>query len=132
MYHAVKYDSMQWHAVATHAPLHLFRLCLFTCGVGVDKVLVLVLLRLLRRALRATPAAAAVEPRAAPSSADAWIKWPWEQGERSRAHRHGAQHRLDVSGSQMPTNVPRVPSRPAHAQPNGDLLSNYRRGSCVI
>ena len=77
---------------------------------------------------RCPPAPCTTNRVVAPSSADAWIKWPWERGERSRAHRHGAQHRLDVSGSQMPTNVPRVPSRPAHTLPNGDVLSNYRRG----
>ena len=60
--------------------------------------------------------------RLAPSSAIARIKWQWEQGARSRAHRHGAQPRLDVSGSQIPTNAPRVPSRPAHALPSGNLL----------
>jgi len=64
--------------------------------------------------------------RLAPTSAIARIKWRWEQGARSRAHRHGAQPRLDVSGSQMPTNVPRVPSRPAHALPSDLLYRLYR------
>jgi len=51
------------------------------------------------------------------ASTAARIKWLWEQGARSRAHRHGAQPTLDVSGSRTPTNVPRVPSRPACALP---------------
>jgi len=56
------------------------------------------------------------------ASTAARIKWRWEQGAHSRAHRPRAPPRLDVSGSLMPTNVPRVPSRPAHVLPSGDLL----------
>jgi len=37
--------------------------------------------------------------RLAPASAAARIKWLWEQGARSREHRHGAKTRLDASES---------------------------------
>ena len=56
------------------------------------------------------------------ASTAARIKWRWEQGAHSRAHRPRAPPRLDVSRSLMPTNVPRVRSRPAHVLPSGDLL----------
>ena len=53
MYHLVKHDSMQWHAVATRLSISFAYAC-SPVGSASTK-LVPILLRLLRRALRATP-----------------------------------------------------------------------------
>ena len=70
MHHAVKHDSMQWHAVATRLSISFAYAC-SPVGSVLTK-LVPILLRLLRRALRATPSGGC--RRAAPFVVE--LSWP--------------------------------------------------------